>query len=75
MLAGQEGEGTVANEAVCSPCVGLCKLDANTLICGGCLRSAEEIGLWRDASNSVRLFILEQVAKRRNGESSPSGSS
>ncbi|MBK8211044.1 MAG: DUF1289 domain-containing protein [Rhodospirillales bacterium] len=65
----------MANEAVCSPCIGVCKLDADTLICDGCLRSAEEIGLWRDADNRLRLFILDRVAERRNAEPEPPRSS
>lgn len=65
-LAKQNGEGTTANDAVSSPCVGVCEIHAATGLCGGCLRSSEEIGLWRDADNRLRLSILKQVAERRN---------
>lgn len=60
---GRGGEKSTIGE-IASPCVGICKLDAVTGLCSGCLRSAEEISLWRDADNRLRLSILQRVSER-----------
>lgn len=61
-----EGGGQVSlNETVASPCVGICKLDASTRLCEGCLRTVEEIGLWRDADAEWRRLVLRRIAARR----------
>ncbi|MDX1738469.1 MAG: DUF1289 domain-containing protein [Alphaproteobacteria bacterium] len=48
-----------------SPCVGICKLDAITGFCSGCLRSRDEIKAWRGATNDERLLILQDLKERR----------
>lgn len=50
---------------VASPCIGVCELDRVMGLCRGCLRSASEIGAWRDADDRLRLRILERIATRR----------
>ena len=58
-------------EAVASPCIGVCKLDQNSGLCVGCLRSAREIAAWRDADAHLRRVILERIAARRATGSAP----
>lgn len=48
-----------------SPCVGICKLDRETKLCEGCLRTVEEIRIWASASNETRYAILQDLKKRR----------
>ena len=55
----------VTEITVASPCVGVCRLDPLTKLCQGCFRTAEEIGLWRDADDRWRRSLLERIARRR----------
>lgn len=50
---------------IISPCTGVCRLEPETGLCGGCLRSAEEIGAWPTASSEERLLILDRLKERR----------
>jgi predicted Fe-S protein YdhL (DUF1289 family) len=49
--------------AVASPCVDVCRLDAQGL-CVGCRRSLEEIAEWSRATEARRREILRNVAER-----------
>jgi predicted Fe-S protein YdhL (DUF1289 family) len=50
---------------IVSPCIGVCTLEADTGLCAGCLRTAEEIAMWRDTDNTQRLAILQRLKERR----------
>ena len=52
------------DDPVASPCVGVCELDQVSKLCMGCLRTADEIAMWRDAGAEVRRSILERVRRR-----------
>ena len=58
------------DDPVASPCVGVCQLDRVSKLCLGCLRTADEIAMWRDAGGEVRRSILERVRKRRESATS-----
>lgn len=58
------------DDLVDSPCVGVCQLDRVSKLCLGCLRTADEIAMWRDAGGEVRRSILERVRKRRESATS-----
>ena len=49
--------------AVASPCVDICRLDAQGL-CVGCRRTIEEITEWSRASEARRREILRNVSER-----------
>jgi hypothetical protein len=50
---------------VSSPCIAVCELDTDTGFCRGCLRSANEIAIWRDADSLTRRLILRRIEQRR----------
>jgi len=52
------------DKKVDSPCIRNCCLDKKD-ICLGCGRTLEEIKGWQAATNSEKLNILENSAKRR----------
>jgi hypothetical protein len=52
-----------ADTAVPSPCIDVCKLDAQGL-CIGCRRTIGEISEWSGASETRRLEILRALAQR-----------
>ncbi len=53
--------------AVPSPCIGICRLDAQEL-CVGCGRTLDEIAEWPLASETRRQEIMRELAGRRVGE-------
>lgn len=48
-----------------SPCVGVCRLDATTGLCEGCLRTVQEIARWPAADTPERFDILQRLRQRR----------
>lgn len=48
-----------------SPCINVCRMDAESGLCAGCLRTLDEIAGWARASNDARLAILAEVERRR----------
>lgn len=51
-------------QAVLSPCVGICSLDAEGL-CEGCFRTAGEIAAWSTMSDQARLGLMLHVLPER----------
>jgi hydroxymethylglutaryl-CoA lyase len=50
---------------VVSPCINVCRMDAQTGLCLGCFRTIEEIADWSRASDAQRLRVLLAVERRR----------
>jgi predicted Fe-S protein YdhL (DUF1289 family) len=50
--------------AVPSPCIDVCRLDAQGL-CVGCRRTIDEIAEWSRASEARRREILGELERRR----------
>ena len=48
-----------------SPCVSLCKMNRDSGLCEGCLRTLDEIIDWGTASEEEKRAIMQAVAKRR----------
>lgn len=59
-------------QSVASPCISVCRIDAGSGFCLGCLRTIEEISVWSRASTAERLRILVAVERRR-AEHDPQG--
>ena len=51
--------------SVASPCIDVCRMDAQSGLCEGCLRTIDEIAGWAAAPDEQKLFILAAVAQRR----------
>lgn len=47
-----------------TPCVGVCRLDADGL-CVGCRRNGDEIAHWRDLDDAERLRVMREVLPLR----------
>jgi uncharacterized protein len=56
----------MSDAAVASPCVDICRLDAQGL-CVGCRRTIEEITEWSRASEARRREILRELERRTVG--------
>lgn len=48
-----------------SPCVGVCRLEADSRLCEGCLRTPQEIGRWPYADDAEKLSIVGRLRERR----------
>jgi predicted Fe-S protein YdhL (DUF1289 family) len=48
-----------------SPCIKVCRMDRELGLCLGCFRTFDEIAVWSQARDEVRLGILATVARRR----------
>ncbi len=55
-----------ANPAtVPSPCIDVCKIDASTGWCEGCLRTIDEIAAWGALDNRAKRDIWKRLPARR----------
>ena len=50
---------------VSTPCINVCKMDANSGLCVGCFRTLDEITAWSRSDVNTRNEILAAVAQRR----------
>ncbi len=56
----------MSNQTIESPCVNICKLDEDGVLCVGCYRSRSEIGEWGFASDERKQRILQAASERRH---------
>ena len=52
-------------EPVPSPCISVCRIDATTGLCAGCLRTLDEIARWGTMGDGERLRIMDAVLPTR----------
>jgi predicted Fe-S protein YdhL (DUF1289 family) len=64
-LLPEEQPGSSMSVKIPSPCIGVCVLDPVERICTGCLRTADEIAAWPDASPAEQVQIVLQLKVRR----------
>ena len=53
------------SENVPSPCISVCRMDPQSGLCAGCLRSIEEIAQWGNAGDDLKRAILRRIEQRR----------
>lgn len=56
---------SISVSCVPSPCVNVCRMDADSALCVGCFRTLDEIAKWSGAADSEKQAILATVEKRR----------
>jgi uncharacterized protein len=47
-----------------SPCISVCRMDADTGFCAGCLRTIEEIAGWRAMDDAQRRAVWRAIELR-----------
>ncbi len=47
-----------------SPCVSVCRMDAENAFCEGCLRSIDEIRRWGNSDDAAKKVIWALIAQR-----------
>ncbi len=51
-------------EEIPSPCVSVCRMDLQRTYCEGCLRSIDEIRVWRASTDLEKKTIWARIAER-----------
>jgi predicted Fe-S protein YdhL (DUF1289 family) len=54
----------MTTSAPSSPCVSICRMNPQTGLCQGCLRTIDEIANWSLLTNHEKLDILQQIEER-----------
>ncbi len=54
--------------AVPSPCMSVCRMDLDTGLCEGCLRTLDEIAAWGRMDDDDKRAVWAQVAQRLDEE-------
>ena len=57
--------------SVKSPCINVCRMDANSGLCEGCLRTVDEIAGWAVATDDAKRLVLAAIAQRRAASPPP----
>jgi len=57
-----------AGADVASPCINVCKIDAASGLCEGCLRKLEEIASWSGLSSAQKRALLVQLPSRKRAQ-------
>lgn len=47
-----------------TPCVGVCKIDSQTMLCMGCGRTIKEITDWAQYDRQYQLQLMEELNQR-----------
>ena len=58
---------TTTFRAILSPCIGVCALGPDGL-CGGCLRTVDEIAAWSRLSDADRLYVMDVLLPQREAD-------
>ncbi|RKF50282.1 Fe-S protein [Paraburkholderia fungorum] len=49
-----------------SPCIDICKIDGNTGLCIGCLRTRDEIRGWKNLPDAQRIQMIDELSRRKS---------
>jgi predicted Fe-S protein YdhL (DUF1289 family) len=52
-------------DEVASPCINVCRMNPDTALCEGCLRTLAEIAAWSAMSAGEKRAVLARLASRR----------
>ena len=58
----------MTEERVPSPCIGVCRIDAATRLCAGCLRTLDEIAAWSTLDDPSRRAVWDAIRRRAQSE-------
>mgnify|MGYP001185064853 CR=1 FL=1 len=61
------------NGSVPSPCISVCRMDARSGWCEGCLRTLDEIAAWSTMSDEDKRAVWQLLAQRREALAAAAG--
>jgi uncharacterized protein len=53
------------NDMVPSPCINVCRMNAQTGLCEGCFRTIDEIAQWSGATEETKRAIWTEIRRRQ----------
>jgi len=56
----------VTTEEVASPCINVCRMNPDTGLCEGCLRTLGEIAAWSGLTPDEKRAVLAKLPARRD---------
>ena len=62
-----------ARDLVPSPCISVCRMDADTGLCQGCFRSIDEIIVWGRQTDHERRHVWQRIVQRAGLTPAPIG--
>ena len=54
-----------AQRGVASPCINVCRMDAASGLCEGCLRTLDEIAAWGTMDDGDKRVVWQRLEQRR----------
>jgi predicted Fe-S protein YdhL (DUF1289 family) len=57
--------------SIASPCVNVCRIDPDSGLCAGCLRTLDEIAGWSGYSDEQKRAVIQALANRRQATTGP----
>jgi predicted Fe-S protein YdhL (DUF1289 family) len=70
-LAANRGPAAAHADHIPSPCVSVCVLDANGIVCLGCFRTLDEIAAWSLLDADAKRGVLAALPERRSAHRGP----
>jgi len=64
LLAARVPEALASRYAPPSPCISVCKIDPDSSLCYGCLRTLQEIGAWSTSEDADKRAVWGKIAER-----------
>ncbi|MBX3658244.1 MAG: DUF1289 domain-containing protein [Ramlibacter sp.] len=64
LIAKHDHLARATGQMVPSPCISVCRMNAQTTWCEGCLRSLEEIAGWSRLDDAGKRIIWDRIAQR-----------
>ena len=61
----------MTEQTVPSPCINVCRIDAASGVCVGCLRTIDEIAAWSTFDDAQRRDVWTRIAARARAETLP----
>ena len=52
------------DQSVPSPCVAICQMDADRVLCVGCLRTLDELRLWSTLDTAGKRAVWQRIETR-----------
>ena len=53
------------SDEIASPCINVCRMNPDTGLCEGCLRTLDEIAAWSAMANVEKRAVLAKLPQRR----------
>ena len=60
-----DGVPSPAPAGVASPCINVCRMDAASGLCEGCLRTIDEIAAWGTMDDGDKRVMWQRLEQRR----------